>query len=324
MKQKFVFLLIAVVAVVALVVLLQRKPPESKPVNIGYLPIYVDLPLFVAKDQGFFDKRGVKVELKRFASSPEIGTALVSGDVQVGASIAYSVVLSTESRDPGKLKVFIVDSETPENYLSSFVVLTNSGIKTIADLKGKKLASFPGPTAVTFCKMVLEKFGLNPSTDLQFVELEVGSHLAALESKTVDALFTYEPTATQAVLEKGAVKILPGAVESQIINPWQAGVWVVSDEFAKKNSGDSRKVMLALYDAIDFIRANPSAAKNALTNYTSIKTSVAQATPNIPFAKLGEVDMSAFQKHADILHERGIISKRIEAAALLVAPDQVR
>lgn len=323
MKQKIVLLLIAVATVVALVSCSDGNLP-SKPVNIGYLPIYVDLPLFVAKDQGFFDKRGVKVELKRFASSPEIGTALVSGDIQVGASIAYSVVLSTESRDPGKLKVFIVDQETPENYLSSFVALTNSGIKTIADLKGKKLASFPGPTAVTFCKMVLEKFGLNPSTDLQFVELEVGSHLAALESKTVDALFTYEPTATQAVLEKGAVKILPGAVESQIINPWQAGVWVVADEFAKKNSGDSRKVMLALYDAIDFIRANPAAAKNALTNYTSIKTSVAQATPNIPFAKLGEVDMIAFQKHADILHERGIISKRIEAAALLVAPDQVR
>jgi hypothetical protein len=39
MKQKSIFLLIAVAAVVALVVLLQRKPPESKPVNIGYLRI---------------------------------------------------------------------------------------------------------------------------------------------------------------------------------------------------------------------------------------------------------------------------------------------
>lgn len=324
MKQKSIFWLIAVVAIVALVVGLQRKPTAATPVNIGYLPIYVDLPLFVANDQGFFAKRGVKVELKRFASSPEIGTALISGDVQVGASVAYSVVLSTESRDPGKLRVFIVDSETPENYLSSFVVLANSGIKTMADLKGKKLASFPGPTAVTFCKMVLEKFGLNPSTDLQIVELEVGTQLLALESHTVDALFTYEPTATQAVLEKGAVKLLPGAVESQIINPWQAGVWVVTDEFVKGHAGDARKVMLALYDAIDFIRANPVAAKHALTNYTSIKPSVAKATPNIPFAKIGEVDMAAFQKHADILHQRGILSKTIEAANLLVAPDQVR
>ncbi|PYS21125.1 MAG: hypothetical protein DMF72_18430 [Acidobacteria bacterium] len=188
-----------------------RKPTQT--VRIGYLPIYVDLPLFVAKDKGFFDKRGVQVELVRFASSPEIGTALVTNNVQAGASIAYSVVLGVESRDPGKIKVFLVDSETPENYLDSFVVLRDSGIKSLSDLKGKKLASFPGPTAVTFCKMVLEKNGINPDKDLSFVELDAASHLSALESHTVDALFTYEPTATQAVLEKNAIKLLPGAVD---------------------------------------------------------------------------------------------------------------
>jgi NitT/TauT family transport system substrate-binding protein len=318
------YIVTAASTLVGLLALVGCKSPESKPVRIGYLPIYVDLPLFIAKEQGFFEKRGVKVDLKRFASSPEIGTALVTGDVQVGASIAYSVVLSIESRDAGKLKVFIVDSETPENYLSSFVALSGSDIKTVADLKGKKLASFPGPTAVTFCKMVLEKFGLNSGTDLQLIELDVGTQLSALESKTVDALFTYEPTATQAVLEKGAVKILAGAVESQIINPWQAGVWVVSDDFAKRSSTQAHQVMLALYDAVDFIRSNPQAAKRALANYTSIKPTVADATPNIPFAKIGEVNMAAFQHHADILHERGVVSKSIDAAKLLIPADQLK
>jgi NitT/TauT family transport system substrate-binding protein len=297
---------------------------HKAPVRIGYLPIYVDLPLFVAKEKGFFDKRGVQVELIRFASSPEIGTALLTGDLQFGASIAYSVVLSTESRDPDRLKVFIVDSETPENYLSSFVVLANSGIKSLNDLKGKKVGSFPGPTAVTFGKMVLEKAGINPERDLQFVELDSASHLSALESHTIDALFTYEPIATQAVLEKGAVKLLPGAVESEIINPWQAGVWVVGKKMATENSAEASSVMLALYDAIDYIRANPSQAKDALTNYTSIKSTVAQATPNIPFAKLGEVDLAAFQKHADILTGRGVISKQIDASSLLAPGEWVK
>jgi len=289
-------------------------------VRIGYLPIYVDMPLFVAVEQGFFEKRGVRVELIRFASSPEIGTALLTGDVQAGASIAYSVVLGKESRDPGRMKVFIVDSETPKDYLSSFVALKESGIKSIEDLRGKKVASFPGPTAVTFGKMVLEKHGLNPDKDLTFIELDVGSHLSALESRTVDALFTYEPTATQAVLEKNAVKILPGAVESEIINPWQAGVWVVSSRFAEANPDETRRMIQALYDAIDFMRSNPAEAKKALPPFTSIKPSVAEATPNIPFAKLGEINLEAFQKHADILHERKVISKRTDVGVLL-APE---
>ncbi|PYS21124.1 MAG: hypothetical protein DMF72_18425 [Acidobacteria bacterium] len=54
-----------------------------------------------------------------------------------------------------------------------------------------------------------------------------------------------------------------------------------------------------------------------MSNYTSVKPQVAQATPNIPFAKLGEVDLNAFQKHADILQSRGVISKQINASSLL-------
>lgn len=297
---------------------------NAEPVRIGYLPIYVDLPLFVAQERGLFRKHGVDVELVRFASSPDIGTALVTNDIQVGASIAYSVVLSTESRDPGKLKVFIVDSETPENYLSSILVMPGSGIESLSDLKGKTLASFPGPTAVTFCKLVLEKAGLNPDLDLKLVEIDVASHLPALAARKVDALFTYEPTGTQGVMELGAVRLVAGPVERMIINPWQAGVWVVSERFAIEDQERAAKVVLALYEAIDYLRTNPESAKESLTAYTSIKPNVARATPSIPFAKLGEVDLDAFQRHADILRDRGIISKRIEAKSLLAPTEWLR
>jgi len=313
-----------VVAGVVVVLLIVFNPPASvKPVRIGYLPIYVDLPLFVAKDKGFFDQRGVKTELVRFAASPEIGTALTTGDVQVGASVAYSVALSNESRDPNKLKVFIVDSETPENYLDSFVVLAKSGIRSVGDIRGKKLGVFPGPTAVTFCKMVLAKYGLDPKADLQITEIDVSSHLNALEAGTVDALFTYEPTATQAVLEKNAVKILPGAVEREIINPWQAGVWVISTGFYRDHPVQAHAVMLALYDAIDYLRNNTAEAKAHLSGYTSIKVSVALATPTIPFAKVNEVNLGAFQRHADILRTQKIVSKSIDAASLLIPREWV-
>jgi ABC-type nitrate/sulfonate/bicarbonate transport system substrate-binding protein len=166
--------------------------------------------------------------------------------------------------------------------------------------------------------MVLEKFGIDPNKDLQLIELDMGSHLSALESHTVDALFTYEPTATQAVMEKGAVKIMPGAVESQIISPWQAGVWVVDQRFSNAHPAVTDAVITALYEAVDLIRADPGSEKKALGPYTSIKPEVAAATPNIPFAKLGEVDLTALQKHADILFERKVISKHIDATSLLL------
>jgi NitT/TauT family transport system substrate-binding protein len=298
-----------------------RQSPKTPPVKIGYLPIYVDLPLFVAEEEGFFKRHGVDVELVRFAASPEIGTALTTGGADVGASIAFSVALSNESRDPGQLKIFIVDSENKTNYLSSFVARPGANILRVEDLKGKTLGVFPGPTAVTFCRLILEKHGINPDTDLKFVELPVASHVPALQSGTVDAVFTYEPTGTQAVMELGAVSFLPAAVESEIMSPWQAGVWVMSTRWATAHPNEANAVTAALYDAVDFIARDPRAAKNALSKFTSIKLAVAEKTPNIPFAKGPDADLNALQRQENILFERKIVSKQISVGSLM-APTQ--
>lgn len=317
MRAKRVLLAVGVFVTVLLIVVFWMQRPAEPPsvssatLRIGYLPIYVDLPLFVAKERGFFSKRGVHVELVRFSSSPEIGTALLTGGIHFGASIALPVALSTEIRDPGRLDIFIVDSENKDNYISSFVTMPNTGIKTLKDLKGRTVGSFPGPNAVTFCKLLLKQAGLDPQNDVKLVELDVSTHISALSSGTVDALFTYEPTATQAVMEKGAVNFMPGAVERNIISPWMAGVWVVSTDFAKKHPVETRAAIAALYDAIRYIRTNSAEAKAALTPYTSIKKKVALATPDIPFSKLNELDVEAFQKNADIYFQNGLIWVRL-------------
>jgi ABC-type nitrate/sulfonate/bicarbonate transport system substrate-binding protein len=323
-RLRLVSLTLVLFVVLVAVVFLAWPKPRTERVRIGYLPIYVDLPVFVAQEGGIFHQYGIEVELKRFESSPDIGTALLTKDVEFGASIAYSVVLSTESRDPGRFRVFLVDSEDSVNYLSSIVIPKGSPIRNVADLRGKKIGFFPGPTAKVFGSMVLEKFGINPANDVTVIELAVDTHLSALETGLVDALFTYEPTATQAVMDKGAVKLVPGAVESHIISPWQAGVWVVSTQFAASNPEIVQRVIRALYEAVDTIRANPNRAKSFLTKYTSIRTDVALNTPTIPFAKLQEVDLAAFQRHADILRDRGVISRTINAGALLIPDSWIR
>ncbi len=306
---------------IALILAVASCGPNSNSgtvVRIGYLPIYVALPLFVAVERGLFADHGIKVELVRFESSPDIGTALLTGAVDVGASVATSVVLSVESRDPGRLKVFLVDAENPDGYLSSFVVPAGAGINSITDLRGKTIGFFPGPTAATFGRLVLRKFGLDPNADLTIIELPAGVHLAALKAGTVDGLFTYEPIATQAVIDQGAVKLAPGAVEREIINPWQAGVWVLSDKFLQSRPRDAAAVIKAIYAAVDFLREFPDSAKGSLAQFTSIRADVAAATPNIPFTKLGEVDNVTLQRHADILRDAGVVSRSIDVNILMV------
>jgi len=292
------------------------SPAEQPVVRIGYLPIYVDLPLFVAAQQNLFAKHGVRAELQRFAQSAEIGDALQTGDVQFGASVAYSVVLANESRDPNRLKVFMIDAETKDNYLSSIVVPAGSPVRQVADLRGKTVVSFPGKTAVGFFRRVLQANGVPPSS-VTVQELPITSHLDALESGSADALFTYEPTGTQAIIDKNATRLVPGAVETYVISPWQAGVWAVKRDWAEQNPDIARRVIAAIYEALDHMRANPRDAKVALSGYTTIRPDVALRTPDIPFTKLSEANYEAFQKHADMLLADGVISRRIDAKGLL-------
>jgi NitT/TauT family transport system substrate-binding protein len=320
-STKRLVLAAAVVAVITAIALLVFRPGSQESeevVNIGYLPIYVDLPLFVALDNGYFEERGINVTPVRFESSPNMGTSFVNGDVDFVASIATSVALSTESRDPGRFKVFIVDAESKEEYLSALVSMPSSGIDNVEDLRGKTVGIFPGPTAVTFFRLLFAKYGLDPDVDLSLVELPPGQHVQALVSGSVDALATYEPMATEAVVVHGAVKFLPAAIETEIIDPWQAGVWLVSSDFLRRDPETAHSVIEALYEAVDFIRRNPTEAKQSLRNHTGIDINVALRTPNIPFTMVDEIDTTAFQRHADILRDAGVISRRFNVNSLII------
>jgi NitT/TauT family transport system substrate-binding protein len=287
-------------------------------VRVGYLPIAADLPLFVAAEQGYFTKRGIDVETIRFDSSPLMGTAFVNNDVDAVASIATTVALSTESRDPGRFRIFMVDANTPASPLSGMLTMPASGVKTIGDLKGKKVGIFPGSNAALVFGLVLKKHGLDPAKDITLIELPAASQMQALTGGQIDALCTWEPITTQAVLDYKAVNFHPAAVEREVINPYNAGVWLLSQKYMEQHPETSRKFIEALEEALDFMRKDPEEAKKALLRYTSIAPHVAHKMEITSFWKLNEVDPAVFQRFADIVKEGGLINKKIDAPALLL------
>ncbi len=321
-KNSYVVLLFVSVILASLIALLWIRPwyepPKTKVIKVAYLPIYVDLPLFVAVEENFFRKRKLNVELVRFQSSPDMAAALLSGKVDAVASIATSSALAVESRDPGKFKIFLVDAETPENPLSSLLVSSSSSITKPEELKGKIIGSFPGPTAKLFAPLAFSKYGLSKK-DYTIQEMEIGSHITALETGNIDAVVTYEPTATQAVLKYRSKKIVPGFIEKNVINPWQAGVWIISSTFLNQRKEQAINFVHAIYDAVDLLRKNPDRAKESLSSFTTIDLAIANKTPNIPFTKVWEADLVTLQRHSDLLTKEGTLSKKIDIPSLVIS-----
>src|SRR3989338_10155772 len=58
---------------------------EEGSVKIGYLPAAQGLPLFLAQDNGMFEKEGINVELIKFDSPNLLVQALLSGELDIGA-----------------------------------------------------------------------------------------------------------------------------------------------------------------------------------------------------------------------------------------------
>jgi len=292
-------------------------PPVPNLIRVGYLPIYVDLPLFVALEEDFFSDQKVLVEPVRFQSSPDMGVALALDRIDAAASIATSSALGVETRDPGVFKIFLVDAETASEYLSSLLVASSSEVVSVSELKSKVIGSFSGPTAKLFGPLALEALGLARG-DYEISEMPIGSHISALETGRVDAVITYEPTATQAVAKYGSRKLVPRLVESNVIDPWQAGIWIISTKFIDRDPDLSIRFSHAIYNAVEFIRRNPDRAKESLSPFTTIDLDVAHDTPNIPFTKVWEADLVTLQRHADMLAEEGMIQRKVEIPDLIM------
>lgn len=299
------------------------KQPSVESVRVGYLPHHGFLPLFVAIDQGFDKSKGININAIRFETSPTLGTSFVNGQLDA-VPISTSVALGIESRDPGLFKIFAVSSETKAGYLTAMVAMPGKGIQRVEDLHGRTIGVFPGPAASTLFGLVLKKHGLTPRVNVQLLELPPPAQLQALASGQVDALATYEPIATQAVLSRGARKFLPAAVETEVLSPTQGGLWIVSQKFVSSDPQNSERLIMAIYEAIDFIRQQPKIAAQSITKYTGVSSAVASQLPVIPYSKLHEIDLAALQQHADIMTSNKVLSKKVPVAPLLLKADRLQ
>lgn len=220
-------------ACLAIVLLLSASAAEAQDkVKIGVLKLTSSAPIFVGVEKGFFKEFGVDPELVFFQAAAPIATALAAGQVEVGATgltaALYNIVLGGE-------KLWIVADkgrEWPGYPLTAIVVqkgLADGGLKSIADLKGKRIGVTQlGSTFHYHLGNVLEKHGLTLN-DVKVVPLQaMGAALEALKGKQVDAIILPQPFPGRAESD-GFGKVLAWGGD---LFPWQIATVFYSSKFA--------------------------------------------------------------------------------------------
>jgi NitT/TauT family transport system substrate-binding protein len=291
-------------------------------IRIGFWPVAAGLPFFAAVEKGYFKEAGLDVEPLKFAGAQQIMEAMLSGRGDGSANGTGSANLAIgEIAQPGLFKIFCTNPSNVKDVLEEFLVAKDSPIKSVAELKGKKVASGPGIQNVTLAKTMLERAGASGAS---VVELPIGQHVAAIAAGQVDACYTLEPTGTVGRLN-GITRLLEAGVVAHYIlgdpmAPWHGGSASLTTEFIQKNPEAAKKYIAAYTRGVELVRKQPDEARQFLKGYTAIEGALTKEVPLAAYMLHSEFkpsDVAYFQKFYDLFTEKGIFSKKVPVESLL-------
>jgi NitT/TauT family transport system substrate-binding protein len=293
---------------------------QTEEVTVGTASTISDVSIYIAQSKGYFRDEGIEVKTVEFTSASYMVVPLGAGQLDVGGGAPSAGFYNAVARGI-KLKIVADKASSPPGYGVNQVLvrkdLVDSGrYKTPKDLKGMKVAlAGTGVSSETTLNETIKPFGVKFS-DVQLLDLPFPQHVVALQNKATDASVTADPSATVALQEGLAVKIV---TDDQVIPNHQIAVLFYSEDFALKRPEVAKRFMRAYLKAVRFYNgalansrfAGPNAGEviSILTSATPIKNAeVFRAiTPN-GCDPNGQVDVPSLKKDLDFYREQGLIN----------------
>ncbi|MBC1297776.1 ABC transporter substrate-binding protein, partial [Nostoc sp. UCD122] len=172
----------------------QRAPIEFKrpPLKIPSGYFVGEYPAIIAQEKGFFKAQGVDVELILHKRYIQLEQGNFSAGKYDGAMYSLGSFIILSATNPDIQCVMVVDESTGAD-----VVVAQSQIKTVADLKAKKLGANLGGFSEVFVTEMLKTANLT-SDDVNLVKSEASEVPQRLKNNTIQAGHTWEPHLSEA------------------------------------------------------------------------------------------------------------------------------
>jgi NitT/TauT family transport system substrate-binding protein len=223
-------------------------------VKVGYLHTSaVDGQIWTGQAMGSFAKQGLDLELVQFTTGLEIFQAMVGGSLDMLATGA--VVSNFPARGQGK--VFLINNV--EFATAQLWVREDMGIKTFADLKGKKISTTTGTTAHVFLDNALRANQIE-AKDVEIVNQRMAEAVTSFISGAVPAVALWVPfDITVRSKVPGAKKL----VDASAYYPQAAivGGWAARNDYYDKNRDVCQRVIRGWAEANDALLKGDAAVE---------------------------------------------------------------
>ena len=224
-----------------------EKPPVIR-LNIVTWPGYG--PIYLAQEKGFFDEEGVKVDCRIQENTQARRAALIAGEIDLIGITLESIILVNAEGIPMQVVGISDISDGGDG------IVAHNNIKSIKELKGKRVAFPEGQPSHLYLLYHLDKVDLGPDDITPVYTDDAGKAGEIFAAGQVDAAVTWEPWLSIAS-ESGKGHIL---VNSKGATDILIGIFAANRNNVAKSKDKFQRFFRGWYRGLEYVLANKEQA----------------------------------------------------------------
>ncbi len=232
---------------------------NSQPLRVGWSLWPGWYPLIIAREKGFFQKHGANINLVYFDKYGDITPALASGMLDGGGLALGDTLLDDLAED---IKVVLITDASD----GADQIVASPDIKSVEDLRGKRIGFEGGTYAEVLVQEMLDKNGI-PRSEVTMVEVPVEEIPNAIP-KLIDAGHTFEPYASQA-RGRGFKPIFTSADVPGLL----LDVFSFRKDVIQQRPQDVKGFIAAWYEALEYWQTHQVEGNTIIANALGISPS---------------------------------------------------
>jgi NitT/TauT family transport system substrate-binding protein len=281
------------------------------PVRLGTNPVESYALAYYAREQGYFARNGLDVQILNLpGASGGITAALVGGAVDVGC-ISMGPTSNAHLRGiPIKLLAAggIITSEAPT---TSMVVAKNSPVNSARDLNGKTVGVVVLKDVIHVAEAKWIDMNGGDSKTVKFIEMPMPDGPPSLVAGRIDGYALGEPFLTNTAEELRPIGNIYDSLGKRVM----ISMHIAMADWLTKNGDAARKVRLSLRQGAQWANANRAAANAIVARETKIPIETLGKMKHVIYGET--LDLSMIQPQIDALAEYKYIDHRYNVSDII-------
>lgn len=218
-------------------------------IRFAFIKATTLIPIFYANEKGYFAEQELAIEMIPVQGGPAVAAAIGGGSADIGYAAITPVAIAREQDQPYRFFIGLEQEHAPDRTWGKIIASEQSGVKTLADLKGKNiLVGVPGGLCELSAREWVAKAGLQWN-DVNPLYVPAPQMQAALEVGNADAACIFDPFFTAAMNSAAKPVVLASGYLADEKRPYNVDGIFANENWIKANGDKIVKFKAAVQKA---------------------------------------------------------------------------